>query len=126
LNFQLSNTDCSQNSPLHITKTRPHREETSTIDQPLHHVQTKETNYKIFFLRLNHVSSKHELALSYTVTVLTLGVDVLKTPVSFSSHLRDFLSEPSNLPRHPSSLLSAQFTSCVAFCQVMNLLFSTY
>jgi hypothetical protein len=63
-----------ENSPFHVRKTRPHRRQTLSVDQLLHHAQTKETNHKNLFLQLDHFSEKHELLLSYMVTVLTIFV----------------------------------------------------
>jgi hypothetical protein len=45
LDFLYFDTDCSKDSPLHKKKTRPQQEKTVTVDQLLHHVQIKETNY---------------------------------------------------------------------------------
>jgi hypothetical protein len=46
MDFLHSNTDYSENSPLHVRKTRSHRKKTLIVDQLLYQVQNEETNYK--------------------------------------------------------------------------------
>jgi hypothetical protein len=46
-----SSTGCSENSPLHVRKTRPHKRKALTVDQLLHRVRIEETNYKSVFLQ---------------------------------------------------------------------------
>jgi hypothetical protein len=63
-------------------------EETLIVAQLLHHVQTKETNYKNLFSQLERVLEKHELSLSYMVTVLTITWSFVQV---FSKHLSPVL-----------------------------------
>jgi hypothetical protein len=42
------------------------------MDQLPHHVQTAETDYKYVFLQPNHILSKHELPLPYTVAGIAI------------------------------------------------------
>jgi hypothetical protein len=62
----------SEHLPLHVKKIRPHQRKTLIVDQLLHHVQTEETDYINLFSQPDHVPSKHELPLSYMVTILTM------------------------------------------------------
>jgi hypothetical protein len=45
VNFLHSQPGCSENSPLHATKTRLHYRKAESVDQLLHRVQTEETDY---------------------------------------------------------------------------------
>jgi hypothetical protein len=72
LGFLYSSTGCSEISPLHITTTRLHQTKTATLDKRLHCIQTESTYYKKVLLQPHHVSSKHQLPMSYTVTAVTI------------------------------------------------------
>jgi hypothetical protein len=70
------------------------------VDQLPHHVQTKETNYKNLFLQPDHVPSKHELLLSYMVTVLTVlwpFVQMFSKHLSLVLVVQEFFGEVSGL-----------------------------
>jgi hypothetical protein len=62
------------------------------VHQLLHRVQPEETSYTNVFLQPDHVSSKHELPISYTVAVLTALWPFVQTCSERSSlELRNFL-----------------------------------
>jgi len=86
-----SNIACSENLPLHVTKTRPHYRKTLNVDQLLR-IQTEEPNYKNVFLQPNHVLSRHELLTSYTVEAVTILWPFVQTFSKYSStEMRNFL-----------------------------------
>jgi hypothetical protein len=62
------------------------------VDQLLHRIQTEETDYRNVFLQPDHVPSKHQLSMSYTVAIITILWPFVQT---FSKHsslqLRHFL-----------------------------------
>ena len=91
LDFLHSSIGCSENLPLHVTKTRPHYRKTLNVDQLLR-IQTEETNYKTVFLQPNHVLSRHELLISYTVEAVTILWPFVQTFSKYSSpEMRNFL-----------------------------------
>jgi hypothetical protein len=92
LDFLHSNIGCSENLPLHVTKTRPHYRKTLTVDQLLHRIQSEETNYKNVFLQPDHVLSKHQLLTSYKLEAVTILWPFIQTFSKYSSpELRNFL-----------------------------------
>jgi hypothetical protein len=100
LDFLHSSIGCSENLPLHVTKTRSHYRKTLNVDQLLR-IETEETNYKNVFLQPNHVLSRHELLMSYTVKAVTILLPFVQTFSIYSSpEMRNFLrhlTEDSNL-----------------------------
>jgi hypothetical protein len=97
--FCALNTDCSENSPLHIRKTRSHRNKTLNVEQLLHHVDKKK-NTKIYsrnqIMFLQSMNYRFLYGCSFN-NLVALCADVLETPVSCISHLRNFLGEVSSL-----------------------------
>jgi hypothetical protein len=87
-----SNTKCSENSPLHVRKTMPHQRKTVTMDQLFHRIKTKETDYKNVFLQPDHVPTKHQLLMSYMVSIVTILCLFIQTFFKHSPlELRNFL-----------------------------------
>jgi len=88
--FLHSNIGCSENLPLHVTKTRPHYRKTLNVDQLLR-IQTEETNYKNVFLQ-PMCSFRHELLISYMVEAVTILWPFVQTFSKYSSpEMRNFL-----------------------------------
>jgi hypothetical protein len=94
-------------------KTRPHQRKTLTVDQLLHRVQTEETNCKNVLLQPDHVPSKHELPMPYTVAVVTILWPLVQT---FSKHSSP---EPRSFPRHIPA------DSCLKYSYTKNIGCST-
>lgn len=73
------------------------------LDQLLYHVPTEETNHRYLFFHLDHVTSKHELPLSFLATVLTVLWSFMQLFVE-GTVLVEF-----QVQHHLVSFLSAQF-----------------
>ena len=55
----------------HVMKTRPHKKK-QNVHQFLDHVQAEETITKMYYWKMDHVCSKHELPLPNVVAVVTV------------------------------------------------------
>jgi len=71
-------------------KTRPIKRKTRSVVQLLHHAQTEETDYKNVVFQPDHISSKHEVPLSYMVAVVTVFWPFMQTFLKCSPLIWDF------------------------------------
>ena len=87
------------NSLLNVTKSRPYKRRTLSVDQLLHCVRTEETDYRSVFLQPDHVPCKHELTLRSMVAVVAVLWPFVQTFLKHSSpKLRNFLWHFQQIP----------------------------